>query len=227
MKKVVFLFLVGISLVNCHAQEINKKFLVGTSFGYTHNDLIEINSAGSTVSNYQNYVNSFEVSASVGYFLNPMSIIQIEMGYLSTSRVYEDQNPYGFDYHIAGIFFNSAYKPLKRISDKIWLFADCKAIFQYLNREDINYSFNPITYEYDYSNEQAVQLKYGFAIDPGVIFRLNEVFGIQLDYRLLYVFHSNLIQGADSDVAFDKINALDYGINRNLSGLSLGFIAVF
>lgn len=228
MKKVILCLFIGISIINCNAQDTDKKFLMGASFGYTHDDIVSINSAGISANSYKNYTNSFEVSASIGYFLNSKSMFDFKIGYLSRVRKFEyENNPYNFNYHISGITLSPAYKSLKRITDRIWLYADCKIFFQYLNQETIDYELNINTYKYGYLNENVVELKYGLAVDPGIIFRLNDVFGIQMHYRFLHAFHSNILQGADSDIEFDDLNAWDYGINMNLSGLNLGFIAVF
>jgi len=232
MKRFLLLIIVGFIILNCIAQEDNDKFLIGASITYSHDCL----NNNSLLNNYypydKNLSNTFDVYGEFGYFLSPKTILGIEIEYLlNTSK--QEQKIEGLpnsgirDITSSGISINPKYKFIKRFSDKIWFYTDFKAVFQYLNHENNITQINAFNNEYEFLSMNGTELKYGFAVDPGIIFKVSKSLGLKLDYSLLNVYHSTIKKTNDSDIDFDNLSAWDYGLNMKLSGFNLGIVFTF
>jgi hypothetical protein len=229
MKKELLITILGFIVLNCFSQDVNDKFLIGASIGFSHDDL----NNNRLLSNYfaydKNYSNTFDATGEFGYFLTPDNLLGIEIEYHSNRSKQERkttgvQNSDVLNTKSSGISINPKYKFIKRFSDKIWFYTDFKVVYQYLSHENKVTQLNVETYEYEYVAMNGTELKYGLAIDPGLIFKINKSFGIKIDYSLINVFHSTIKKTDDSDINFDKIEAWDYGLNMKLSGFKLGMI---
>ena len=229
MKIKILIIALGLLSINCISQEADYKYLIGASLSYSHDDLTN----NRLLSNYfpfdKNYSNTFEFLGEFGYFLTQSSVIGIDIGYFSNSSKQERMitgvpNSDVLNSKSTGISLNPKYKFVKGFSDKIWFYTDFKIKVQYTNHENEVTQLNILTYEYENLSMNGKELMYGLSIAPGVIFKLNNVIGIKLDYSLISVLHSTIKKADDSDIDFDDINAWDYNLNMKLSGFNLGVI---
>lgn len=225
MKRILIIAVLGISLLNCFAQDVNDKFLVGTSIRLTHDD-IKNNSYLTPGSTGYDLSNNYQVSGEFGYFFNPNSLIGIEIS--GSKQVVKESstqsNAMIGSMKTSGISLNPKYKYINRITDKIWFYTDCKVILQLLSHKNVISQLDYTTYEWEYSNMNGKELKYGMAIIPGFIFKINGSIGIKIDYSLFKVTHSTINEAENNEIDFDSINAWDYGLNMNLAGLNWGIV---
>lgn len=225
MKRVLLSAIFGLMIVNCFSQDDKNKYLIGSSISYSHDEL----SNNSLLSNYypydKNLTNTLNVSGEFGWFLTSNTLLAIEIEYLSNrTKQKRAANSDVLDINSSGISINPKYKLIKKFSDKIWFYSDFKVVFQYLNHENKVSQLNTSSFQYEYLNMNGTELKYGLAINPGLIFKLSSRFGIKADYSLFNVLHSTIKKTDNSDIDFEDIKAWDYGLNMNLSGFNLGVI---
>jgi hypothetical protein len=229
MKRLIFSTILGLTLLNCFSQDNNDKYLVGASATYRHDDLTN----NSLLSNYypydKNLSNAFNFTGEFGYFKTPNSLLGVEIGYYLNSSKQEREirgtkNADILNIKTSGISINPKYKFIKRFSDKIWFYTDCKILFQYLSHKNEVTELDQETYQYRNLNLNGMEFKYGVEIDPGMIFKISKSFGIKIDYSLFDIVHSKIEKTNSSDFDFSDIKAWDYGLNMTLSGFNLGLI---
>jgi hypothetical protein len=225
MKSLILIALLAVIVLKCFSQDVTNKYLIGASMSYSHDDLTN----NRLLSNYytydKNYSNAFEFSGEFGYFLNPSNLLGIEVGYLSNNSDIEGNSTVSKTKY-SGFSLNPKYRLIKGFSDKILFYTDFKVVFQYLNHENEVTRINAY-YEYEYLSMNGTESKYGLAINPGLIFKINKCTGVKIDYSLISALHSKIKKTDDSDINFDNINAWDYSLNMKLSGFNLGIIFTY
>ncbi|NOQ28002.1 MAG: hypothetical protein GQ564_21780 [Bacteroidales bacterium] len=230
IKGILLFTILGIIGINCYSQNDNNKYLLGVSINYSHDDLTN----NRLISNYNPYdinnSNTFELNGEFGYGLSPKTFIGIEIGYLSNSSKQERttnefvQNSGILNIKSSGISLIPKYKFMTSFSEKILFYTDFKLAFQYLMHENVVSQLNMESMELVYLNMNGNELKYGLAINPGLIFKINNKLGIKMDYSLIEVYNSHIKQTDDNDIAFEDINAWDYNLNMKLSQFNFGII---
>lgn len=229
MKKVLLIAILGLLGFNSYSQDVGARFLMGASISYSLEDMKNNSLLSSYYPFDKNFSNALNVVGEFGYFLTSGTVLGIEIGYLSNRSEQERQDVYMqysdvLKINSSGISINPKYKCIKRFSDKIWFYTDIKLVFQYMSLENEMTQIDPYTNQIENSNMNGNEFTYGLAIHPGMIFKLNKSFGLKMDYSLLSALHSTIKQAENSDIEFADVNAWDYGLNMELSGLSLGVI---
>lgn len=226
IKRLILIALLGVIVLKCFSQDVTNKYLIGASMSYSHDNL----SNNRLLSNYytydKNYSNAFEFSGEFGYFLNPSNLLGIEVGYLSNNSDLEGNSTVSKT-KFSGFSLNPKYRLIKGFSDKILFYTDFKVLLQYLNHENEVSMINPNNNEYEYLSMNGTEFKYGLAINPGLIFKINKSTGIKIDYSLISALHSKIKKADDSDINFENINAWDYSLNMKLSEFNLGIIFTY
>jgi len=225
MKRLLFIALWGVIGFNCFSQDIPDKYLIGASMSYSHDNLSNNNLLSNYMTYEKNYSNAFEFSGEFGYFLNPRNLLGIEVGYLLNNSDIEGNSTVSKTKY-SGFSLNPKYRFIKGFSEKILFYTDFKVVLQYLNHEN-KVSQLSVYNEYQYLSMNGTEFKYGLAINPGLIFKINKSMGIKIDYSLISALHSKIKKTNDSDINFDSVKAWDYSLNMKLSGFNLGIIFTY
>lgn len=230
IKGILLFTILGFIGLNSFSQNDNNKYLIGASINYSHDDLTN----NRLLSNYYAYdinnSNSFELNAEFGFCLSPKTFFGVEIGYLLNSSNQERmtnafvQNPDILNIKSSGISLIPKYKFMTSFSEKILFYTDFKIVFQYLSHKNEISQLNTESMEFVYLNMNGDELKYGLAINPGLIFKINNNLGIKMDYSLIEVYNSHIKQADGSDIDFEDINAWDYNLNMKLSQFNFGII---
>jgi hypothetical protein len=237
MKKILFITVLGLMFINCSAQGVDNKYLIGGSFSYSHDDApnnSNIHNQLITASYFpyeKNYSNYFGLFGEFGFFLTQNNLLGIELGctgnYSYQKRNSPDlTNPEIFDGKSTSIDLYPKYKFIKSFSDKIWFYTDFKIQLQYAIHKNIVSRMNGEADGFNYLNMNGNGLSYGLSITPGLIFKLDSKIGIKIDYSLINVVHTTIKKANNSDIDFKDINTWDYGLNMKLSELKIGIILI-
>lgn len=225
IKRLILIALIGVIVLKSFSQDVTNKYLIGASMSYSHDNLSNNRLLSNYITYDKNYSNVFEFSGEFGYFLNPNNLLGIEVGYLSNNLDMEGNSTVSKTKY-SGFSLNPKYRLIKGFSDKILFYTDFKVVLQYLNHENEVSRINPNN-EYEYLSMNGTEFKYGLAINPGLIFKINKSTGIKIDYSLISALHSKIKKADDSDINFENINAWDYSLNMKLSEFNFGIIFTY
>jgi hypothetical protein len=232
MKKILVLAIVGLGVTTCLAQNSNGRFLIGSSINYSNDDLRNNSLLSNSLPINENNYSEFKVSGEFGYFLSKNSIVGVEIGYFSSLLQYDRtfQNTFGSqkqNIKTMGYSFSPKYKFVIGIAEWILFYTDINFNLQYSLHRNEYTSLNTQTYEFEIQNMKGNEMRYGLAIYPGVIFKINEIVGISIDYSLASIDYSIIKESDNSDINFDPIKAWDYNFSMNLSNVNLGVLIFF
>ncbi len=224
MKKHIFFIAIAMFLcIHTFSQEVTHKLLIGASvsYGEEHHLNYSANSLSLVTRNA-------DILCEAGFYLSTRSLIGLEAGYYLDRMTHEadfSDQILNTDERESGFILAPKFRLIRPFSDRFQFYTDLKAVMKFSKiRND---------YEGQYSNQTIRELTkgnlfiYGLSVDPGIIFKFTNTFGLKLEYPLLYISHNSLKPADDSDVQFKDQDETDYGLNMNISDIRFGAVFTF
>ena len=192
--------------------------LIGASAQLWNNQQISIYSPSTDHSG-----NGFGGEIELGYFLSQKSLFGLELGYNLSKSTREDKQPGDelSSYEQRGFRVSPKYRFIENVSEKFKIYADVKVNFSFIKEDHFN------KYYAEEQNLVGNYFNYGLTIDPGIIYKFTNHFGVKLDYNLFYLTHQSFTQVDESDIDIEDQEGWFYGLNRDYGQWTLGAFFTF
>lgn len=219
MKKHIFFTLTALILcAELFSQENPDKLLIGASAQLWNNQQISIYSPATDHSG-----NGFGGEIELGYFVSQKSLFGLELGYTLSKSKSEDKQTGDelSSYEQRGFRISPKYRFIENVSEKFKIYADVQVNLSATTEDHYN--------KY-YAEDETIAgnyFSYGLSVDPGILYKFTNHFGVKLDCNLFYLTHQSLTQADDSDIDVEDQEGWFYGLNRDFGQWTLGAFFTF
>ncbi|MFP4470690.1 MAG: outer membrane beta-barrel protein [Bacteroidales bacterium] len=155
--------------------------------------------------------------------MSPKSMLGLEAGYSLSKSKTEDKETGNeiSSSRYGGFSISPKYRFIENVLEKFKLYADVKVNFSFIKEDHFN------NYNAEEQNLVGNYFNYGLTIDPGILYKFTNHFGVRLDYNLLYLTHQSLTQADESDIDIEDQEGWTYRFNMSFIEWSFGAFFTF